>query len=268
MKITKRIFANESPIVLMIVLVVVLAQASCTVIGDDEINNTAGETASLENSTDIVADFRTTDSQDLDSESDLATGKNSTSTNIVANKANEKIIVDAALGSGAFERYRLADSAHGYFTSTEQQQVLHVIVNRKVTAVAKEIIPSILVIFQDEKPITQFVPSNASYLDIASVFDVNNDGLNEVLLTASAYQMGSHFIAADVYGFKVPSDILKQEMGAVYVNACDAAIEENQHISASVLSTTPGSDELVAESYFAPCNKNGELPDVELFSAQ
>jgi len=225
MKITKRVF--------FCALTLTLLQASFAVISD-EVTPTSNEPASAVDKQRVIADFRIANSQKAAIETgstgtkDAAPTGDDAPSSSEASKADEKAIVDTALGTDAFERYRLAASANGFFPNTEQQQSLHVIVNRKVTAVAKEVIPSILVIFQNEKPITQFVPSKASYLDIASVFDINEDGLDEVLLTASAFQMGSQFVAADVYSFKVPSDILKQEMGVVYVNACDTAIEENK----------------------------------------
>jgi len=238
--------------------------ASCVAISDTHTNATT-VSASLANTQPIVADFRTIDSQVLTIEPDVNTNRNEPSDNAGPNKVDAKKIVDAALGAGAFERYRLADSAQGYFTSSEQQQSLYVIANRKVTAVAKEITPSILVIFQEDKPITQFVPSKASYLDIAAVFDVNNDGLTEVLLTATAYQMGSLFVAADVYSFANPNDILKQEIGVVYVNACDTVNAHSQQVRASVLYATQDTDELLAKSYIAPCDNNGDSPNAELF---
>jgi len=253
-------------------LVFVLLQISCAAISD-EVHTTAGKTtanesASLANPRVIVADFRTADFHAPAVEPDAASTKKNISSDSVESKVDAKIIVDAAMGTDAFERYRLADSAQGYFTETEQLQSLHVIVNRKVTAVAKKVTPSILVIFQDDRPITQFVPNKASYLDIASVSDIDKDGLSEVVLTASAYQMGSRFVAADVYGFKNSNDILKQELGVVYVNACDSIVADDQQVRASVLFTTYETDKLMSESYTAPCDKNGQSPDVESFTVQ
>ena len=174
-------------------------------------------------------------------------------------------VVERALGGGASERYRLAASVEGHFTQKEQQQTLHVIVNRKVTAASKEVIPSILVIFQANKPITQFVLDKASYIDIESVLDISSDGLHEVLLTAAAYQMGSLFIAADLYGFNEPDSLLKQELGVVYANTCDAAIANSRQIRASVLSVTADSDALMSENFESLCSEKGGSTGIESF---
>jgi len=262
MKVTKRITKRFFDSTATITVSMALMAASCFAFSD-EVNSTASESASLAETQAVVADFRTIDTQVLAIEPNASATNNDALSNSDVSKVDAKDIVDAALGPGAFERYRLADSAQGYFTDTEQQS-LHVIVNRNVTAVAKEVTPSILVIFQDNKPITQFVPPKASYLNIASVLDVDKDGLNEVLLTANAYQMGSLFVAADVYSFENSDDILKQEIGAVYVNACDSAVADNQQVRASVLFTIHDTNELIAENYIAPCEKNSESPSVEL----
>jgi len=253
-------------------LVLVLLQSSCAAVSD-EVNTTISETkaskpASLADSQAIVADFRIAESHAPAVATDTAPTKADTSSNTVASTANAKKIVDTAMGAGAYERYRLADSAQGYFTDSEQRQSLHLIVDRKVTAIAKKVIPSILVIFQDNRPITQFVPDKAAYLDIASVVDIDKDGLNEVVLTATAYQMGSQFVAADVYGFNNSNDILKQEIGVVYVNTCDSAAADDRQVRASVLFTTANTDKLTTESFVAPCDKNGEAPNAELFMVE
>lgn len=276
MRIAKHFFVNAAApslvFVLMPILALVLLQISCAAVSD-EVHTTAGETttnesASLASPRTIIADFRIADFHTPVFEPDAAPTKKTISGDTVTSKVDAKLIVDAAMGTDAFERYRLADSAHGYFTGTEQLQSLHVIVNRKVTAVAKKVTPSIIVIFQDDRPVTQFVPDKASYLDIASAPDIDKDGLNEVVLTASAYQMGSRFVAADVYNFKNSNDILKQELGVVYIDACDSVVADDQQVRASVLFTTNETDELMSESYLAPCDKNGQSPSVEAFTVE
>ena len=127
--------------------------------------------------------------------------------------------------------------------------------------------PSILVVFQDENPVTQFVPDKASYIDIESVFDVDNDGLHDVLLTAAAYQMGTLFIVADVYGFNESGSLLKQEMGVVYTNSCEVETLDGREIRASVLSTGNENDKLVVKTYQSLCTKNGEPLGIESFTA-
>jgi len=235
-----------------------LLQTSCAGVSDETTSTSAGETTAAANAQEIVADFRTIDTQ-------VAAIESASTNSAGATTDNAKIIVDAALGPGSFERYRLADSAQGFFTNKGQQQTLHIIVNRRVTAVAKDTTPSILVVFQDSRPVTQFVLTKASYVGIASVFDIDLDGLNEVLLTSNAYQMGSLFIAADMYGFEDSGNILKQEMGVVYENACDSSIVKNPKVSALVLSLTQNTEHLTTQSFSAICNTNGKPPSSELF---
>jgi len=239
-----------------------LLQASCTVVSDEVSSNNQALSSTVE-ANEIVADFRRFEPQLSATESDASVANNNP-----AAKAHAKQIVDAALGAGAFERYRLADTAQGYFTNTEQAQSLHIIVNRKVTAASKKVTPSILVIFQNEKPITQFIPDKASYQEIASVFDSDTDGLNEVLLTATAYQMGSQFVAADLYGFKNTTEQLIQELGVVYENACDSETADAQQVQASVLFSKKNSNELLAERYIAPCENSTAVTPSELFTKQ
>jgi len=240
-----------------------LLPASCSVVSDKTGANAITSTGLFKptaNQSEIVADFRDHNTQflasglsEIDTESDQA------------GYAIAKNIVETALGTGSFEQYRLADSALGNFTSPEQQS-LHIIVNRQLTAIANEVTPSILLIFQNNKPVNQFVPTKASYLAILSVFDTDNDGMHEVLLTGTTYQMGTHFVSADVYSFKNPDNLLRQEMGVVYTNACESSVASTQQVQASILSLPPKHGELMAESFVAPCTNNKESPDSNQFT--
>jgi len=239
--------------------------SSCSIIGhrfgstgttSGDLSTTGNVTSSAKNN-EIVADFRDPSTQERANGLHVANAEFNQS-----NKTKAKALVEATLGPDTFDRYRLADSAQGRFTSSDQQS-LHILVDRKATAVEKKVTPSIIVIFQDDKPLTQFVPTNAAYSAVVSVFDIDNDGFHEVLLTGAAYQMGTQFVSADVYSFRNPSDILKQAIGVVYTNACDSSVTDIQTINASILSITPDMDELMAETYVVPCSTNNESQDSE-----
>ena len=88
-----------------------------------------------------------------------------------------------------------------------------------------------------------------------------------MLLTAAAYQMGTLFIVADVYGFNESGSLLKQEMGVVYTNSCEVETLDGREIRASVLSTGDENDKLVVKTYQSLCTKNGEPVGIESFTA-
>jgi len=243
-----------------------LVLSSCSVAGDKATSNVSDKANQLKlsiSNSDILVDFRDPETQNV---ANGGLGIGSAGTEEVSN-AFEKQTVETIWGEGAFDRFRLGATVQGSFTN-KGLQTLHILINRKMTAVEKKVTPSILVIAQDNKTLTQFIPTKAAYLSVASVLDIDNDGLNEVLLTAASYQMGTQFVIADLYSFKKPSDILKQELGVVYTNACGSPFADARNIRASTLSIAPGNDGLMANNYVAPCNINNEPPSADLYTAE
>jgi len=254
----------------VITLIFSLLLSSCSIVADrtdSDVSSSANLLESAVYKPRIVADFRDHNTQLRANGLDIKSGVSAQASINKESNAQAKEIVEATLGAGSFEQYRLADSARGSFTSTEQQS-LHIIVNRRATSVGKNNMSSIIVIFQDSQPIIQFVVTKATYLAVVSVFDADNDDMNEVLLSAAAYQMGTRFVTAHVYSFKDPTDILKQELGIIYANGCESTIADAQVIRAASLSLTPSVYALMADSYVAPCDLENATPSIDQFIAK
>jgi len=164
-------------------------------------------------------------------------------------------VVDRALGSGASETFRLADSVNGSFTSAETNQILHVLVNKKFVSTASHVTPAIVVVFENTNPVTQFVMSDGSYTNVEAVLDVDGDGFDEVLLTAPMIHMGKELIGASLYGFKNPQELNRQKIGLVYESSCSVNEQalSSGDISATVITKILNDTVLQTEEFFRSC---------------
>lgn len=102
----------------------------------------------------------------------------------------------------------------------------------------------------DEQVGDLMLPDNAAYTRAVRAVDVNGDGVSEVVLEGSFYNMGTSAIGLDVIRIGETPEVI-QTLPEVYLNSCDAGIGEKT-ISASLVRV--GDGELVAKAAKQACS--------------
>jgi len=231
---------NNTYICLLLISLVVLMQMGCD-------HSLEAENSVAANSQ-IVADFRR---------------QNLSSQRIELDKQTEKSIISKALGDGVPDTFQISDVWRGAITGPGRKQTLYMIVKGDAVASSPKIQPPFLVLFEDSKLITQFVPSNASYRRFAGSVDMDNDGVTEILLQVDGYQMGHHISTVDLYSFNSGKRKLLQHFENVFEYGCEAP-DTDGLVRASVLQANLAEDHKTAElqrtDYIAPCLQDGSSP--------
>jgi hypothetical protein len=124
--------------------------------------------------------------------------------------------------------------------------------------------PSMLAVFETDRVVAQFVSPDVVYSSIASAVDVNEDGIDELILTAQSYQMGQVRMIADVVTLAGGQQRLVQEVGAVYENTCDAPLGEKLVRTMLLFARTDGA--LMTMPLAADCSKDGAAPELDTFA--
>jgi hypothetical protein len=154
------------------------------------------------------------------------------------------------MGANAARKYQLSSQADGYFTAGNTRQTLY-LVTRKSAPPQKHSPPrTLLFVFEQGQVKTQFVLADGSFSHIDSVFDSNQDGLDEVLLREDFVHMGILSYRAAVYAFGGGKSLRMADLGQVYQDSCQASIGE-QSIIATLLSQQEGA--LARTDLVTPC---------------
>ncbi len=202
--------------------------------------------------THVVADFRLTDS-----------GPKS-----LTNPAIAQGIIESVFGSPAPNDVWLADEAAGSFTQPEQSQRLYLLARGTPTVPNQSSSRPILAVFEKADVVAQFVPPKIAYQGLPATLDINGDGMDDVVATATVYHMGQTTIRADVLSFSGGQRTLLQSLGTVYENSCDAPHADGT-VRGAVLSQTQ-SGALATSHFTAPCPSPGrdlQMQDFTLSSS-
>ncbi len=181
----------------------------------------------------------------------------------VIDAETEQSIIKSVYGTGAPVDVSVRAQAAGSFTRTDAAQTLYLLVRGEPQIVNPDVDPPMLAIFEGPKLVTQFVPTRRHYRDIASVVDIDGDGVAEVLLRANSYQMG-HFISAiDLYSLKDGRKLI-HHFESVYDNACDADVDAG--VSAVTLAIDPDHPKAIRLTDFvAQCSSQYQAAPMESF---
>ncbi len=183
-------------------------------------------------------------------------------------ESERREIVSMVFGAGAPKDVWVADSASGAFTHPNTHQQLYLLTRGRPNASSPNVKPPMLVVMQDGVPVAQFVFADMAYQAITNTLDSNGDGIDEVLLTAHAYQMGQQVSATHLYSFAGATRKQLQAFKQVFENACDAAFSDHT-VRASVLALdkSPTSDSALRRwDYIAPCQDDNAPPAHQQFA--
>ena len=177
-------------------------------------------------------------------------------------------IIESVFGSGAPADVWIAGSVEGSFTKANASQTLYLFTRGKPEASYPGTKPPMLVVFEDGKPVAQFLLTDMSYQEITAVGDTDFDGVDEVLMTAHAYQMGQRTSSSQLYGVKGGQRTLIETFERVYENNCDAPFSDNQ-VRAAVLvvatKDTGSQGRLKRIDYVAPCQPGNDAPPLNAY---
>lgn len=199
------------------------------------------KTASVAAAADIVVDFRG--------------GPEAVLRDTLAPPAN---LIEQVFGSPAPADVQVASHVAGRFTSADRAQTIALLTRGGPLAGQVNAKPSMIVLLEQGKVVSQFVPPDVVYHTIAAVFDADGDALDDLVLSAQSYQMGQTAMRADVIGLAGGQRNVLMSLGTVYENTCDVPVGDKA-VRAMLVQRQVGG-ELEQAMMVASCSADGSLP--------
>jgi len=172
-------------------------------------------------------------------------------------------IIGKVFGSPVPTDVWLADQITGAFTASGEAQTLYLLARGAQLNQLNQAKRSLLAVFNGDDVVAQFVPPEHSYQNIRGTIDINGDGMDDVLLTTSAYQMGETVVMADVMTFAQGQRKHLHSLGRVFEDNCDAPYSAGKVTAAKIVKSSIG--QLVRTDYVASCPADGEKLDIADF---
>ena len=144
----------------------------------------------------------------------------------------------------------ISAAAEGSFTATGAKQTAYIIDTHSGSPADNDG-PKYLAIFAGETYVTDFPVPNLSL--ILSTFDLNRDGINELLLGYYYMQMGQALEWAKLMHVSQGSLRPLKDFGTTYISYCEAGLapDNNPGVAASVV-------------FYAPTAQTGQMPELAL----
>ncbi|HEY0378273.1 MAG TPA: protein kinase [Pyrinomonadaceae bacterium] len=148
--------------------------------------------------------------------------------------------------------------AEGSFTASGAKETAYVIDTHSGSAADNDG-PKYLAIFSGETYVADYPVPNLSL--VVRTFDLNRDGVNELLLGYYYMQMGRAMEWAKLVQLQQGQLRVVKDFGTTYFNACEAGPENNPGLAAAVVYVAPAArdqlPELRVDNYKAACPAEG-----------
>jgi S1-C subfamily serine protease/tRNA A-37 threonylcarbamoyl transferase component Bud32 len=148
--------------------------------------------------------------------------------------------------------------AEGSFTAAGAKETAYIIDTHSGSAADNDG-PKYLAIFAGETLVADYPVPNLSL--VVRTFDLNRDGVNELLLGYYYMQMGQAMEWAKLVQIQQGQLRVVKDFGTTYFNACGAELENNPGLAAAVVYVAPATKdqmpELRVDNYRAACPAEG-----------
>ena len=173
-------------------------------------------------------------------------------------------VIESVFGTPVPDDVWLAGHSRGAFTSADEVQSLYLLARgAQIHNQQSQSKLSLLAVFVDEQVTAQFVPPDHAYNTIQATVDVNDDGIDDVLLTSSAYQMGQSVIMAELLSLAGGQRQQLHSLGKVYQDSCDAPFSK-EGVVAAVIEKSPDG-QLIRSDFVADCPEGDREPVIDDF---
>ena len=173
-------------------------------------------------------------------------------------------VIESVFGTPVPDDVWLAGQSRGAFTSADEAQTLYLLARgAQINSQQSQSKLSLLAVFVDEQVIAQFVPPDHAYNTIQATVDVNDDGMDDVLLSSSAYQMGQSVIMAELLSLAGGQRQQLHSLGKVYQDSCDAPFSK-EGVVAAVIEKSPDG-QLTRSDFVADCPEGDREPEIDDF---